>query len=138
MAHGHGGKRAGAGRPRGATSISAKMREAAQQFSIEALRVVAEIMRDESNPQRLRAAQMIIDRAHGTPKESSISYDIITQFIDGQISAVQACLILESEGIKIPANLQAYCNNQIAIENHIPFDDFAESLNQPPKKRPKS
>lgn len=68
-----GGKREGSGRPKGAVNkATADIREAAQEYTAEALGVLASVMRDEAQPAAARvvAANSIIDRGHGKPSQS--------------------------------------------------------------------
>lgn len=67
-----GGKREGAGRPKGAVNkATADIREAAQEYSQEALDTLAKVMRDgDSAAAKVAAANSILDRAHGKPKQS--------------------------------------------------------------------
>lgn len=63
----HGGRKAGV--PNRAT---ASVREAAQQYTEEALNGLVAIMRDENSPAaaRLAACREILDRGHGKPTQS--------------------------------------------------------------------
>lgn len=67
-----GGKREGAGRPKGSVSkATADVRAAAAEFTTDALNVLAQIMRDsESDAARVAAANSILDRGHGKPRQS--------------------------------------------------------------------
>ncbi len=67
-----GGKREGAGRPKGALNkATADVRVAAQQYTEEALTVLAKVMRDsDSDAARVAAANSILDRAHGKPRQA--------------------------------------------------------------------
>lgn len=67
-----GGKRDGAGRPKGAVSkVTADIREAAQEYSAQALQVLVNVATaGESEAARVAAANAILDRAHGKPKQS--------------------------------------------------------------------
>lgn len=68
-----GGKREGAGRPKGAPNkATASVRDAAQTFTADALNVLAEIMRSSEHPAaaRVSAASAILDRGHGKPTQS--------------------------------------------------------------------
>lgn len=68
-----GGKREGAGRPKGAPNkATADVREVAQEYSQEALTTLAQIMRSSEHPAaaRVSAANAILDRAHGKPKQA--------------------------------------------------------------------
>lgn len=69
----HGGKRSGAGRPKGSTKKGTQLDEfnmmlRAQEHSAEMLDILLEIARDgKSEGTRLNAATQILDRAHGKP-----------------------------------------------------------------------
>lgn len=67
-----GGRREGAGRPKGAVNkATADVREAARAFTNDALEVLALIMTSgESEAARVAAANSILDRGHGKPKQS--------------------------------------------------------------------
>lgn len=67
-----GGKRDGAGRPKGAVNkATADIREAAQQYTEQALAVLVEVMtQGDSAAARVAAANSVLDRAHGKPKQS--------------------------------------------------------------------
>lgn len=67
-----GGKREGAGRPKGsANKATADIREAAQQYSGAALATLHEVMTGgDSAAARVAAANAILDRAHGKPRQS--------------------------------------------------------------------
>lgn len=67
-----GGKREGAGRPKGAVNkATADIREAAQEYSEQALRVLVQVATaGESEAARVAAANAILDRAHGKPRQS--------------------------------------------------------------------
>jgi predicted ArsR family transcriptional regulator len=64
-----GGKRSGAGRPKGAVNkVTADIREAAQEYSAQALQVLVQVATaGESEAARVSAANAILDRAHGKP-----------------------------------------------------------------------
>jgi phage gp46-like protein len=67
-----GGKREGAGRKPGSLNkATADIREAAQEYTDEALQVLAEVMRSAEHPAaaRVSAASAILDRGHGKPKQ---------------------------------------------------------------------
>lgn len=64
----HGGKRDGAGRPKGALNkATLDVREAAQAFTEDALKILAEIMKADEQPAaaRVSAAKELLDRGHG-------------------------------------------------------------------------
>ncbi len=69
--HGHGGKRDGAGRPKGALNIITRpVKELAAEQSEASINRLIEL-RDhaESEQVRLAAAMAILDRAHGKPRQ---------------------------------------------------------------------
>lgn len=64
----HGGKRTGAGRPKGSLNkATVDVREAAQAFTEDALKILAGIMKAEEQPAaaRVSAAKELLDRGHG-------------------------------------------------------------------------
>jgi phage gp46-like protein len=67
-----GGKRDGAGRPQGAVNkATASIREAAQEYSAQALQVLVNVATSgESEAARVSAANAILDRAHGKPSQA--------------------------------------------------------------------
>lgn len=67
-----GGRREGAGRPKGAVNkATADIREAAQEYSAQALQVLVSVATEgESEAARVAAANAILDRAHGKPKQT--------------------------------------------------------------------
>jgi len=67
-----GGARTGAGRKKGSINkATADIREAAQQYTEQALTVLVEIaMNGESEAARVAAANSILDRAHGKPRQA--------------------------------------------------------------------
>lgn len=63
-----GGKRPGAGRPKGKpNAVTADVREAAQQYGLAALATLAEIFSDTEAPHaaRVAASKEMLDRAYG-------------------------------------------------------------------------
>lgn len=67
-----GGKREGAGRPKGAVNkATADIREAAQEYTERALAVLVEVMTTgDSAAARVAAANSVLDRGHGKPTQS--------------------------------------------------------------------
>jgi hypothetical protein len=66
-----GGFRPGAGRPKGALNkVTATLKEQAQAYTAQALRVAVDVMLDsEAPPQaRLSAVAIVLDRGHGKPE----------------------------------------------------------------------
>lgn len=74
----HGGKRPGAGRPKGRVNkVTADVREAALVYSAEALDTLASIMRstEEAAAARVAAAKELLDRAHGKSRQAIVGDD---------------------------------------------------------------
>lgn len=67
-----GGKREGAGRPKGAVNkATADIKEAAQAYTEQALAVLVEVMQTgDSAAARVAAANSVLDRGYGKPKQS--------------------------------------------------------------------
>ncbi len=66
----HGGKRAGAGRPKGVPNkATASIRDAAREYTESALLTLADVMTDEEQPAaaRVSAANALLDRGFGKP-----------------------------------------------------------------------
>jgi hypothetical protein len=82
-----GGKRDGAGRPKGAVNkATADIREAAQEYSAQALQVLVKVATaGESEAARVAAANAILDRAHGKPRQAVD--------VDGQLDATLTVVI---------------------------------------------
>ena len=77
---GKGGPRPGAGRPKGVPNkATASVRDAAQAYTEEALKTLVEVMNDKEQPgpARVSAANAILDRGYGKPKQE----------VDAQIDA---------------------------------------------------
>lgn len=70
---GHGGRRPGAGRPKGAVSQARRdLTKAAQEYTDAALQTLRDVMTDASTPPsaRISAAVAILDRGHGKPRQA--------------------------------------------------------------------
>lgn len=65
-----GGKRSGAGRPAGAKGkVTLELREAAQAYTDDALKTLAQVMKSGTGPARVAAAKELLDRGHGKSHE---------------------------------------------------------------------
>lgn len=66
-----GGRRPGAGRPKGSRNkVANDLREAAQKYTAEALETLAHVMKtSESDASRVAAATALLDRGHGRPAQ---------------------------------------------------------------------
>ena len=88
-ANGHGGRRKGAGRPRGSRNKATLAREAGLPDAVEAAReiageafgVLAEAMADGKAPWavRVKAAGIVLDRAYGRPPAPSPRFTVKTE-----------------------------------------------------------
>lgn len=68
-----GGARPGAGRPKGVPNkATASIRDAAREYTEQALLTLAEVMADEEQPAaaRVSAANALLDRGYGKPSQS--------------------------------------------------------------------
>ena len=78
-----GGKRSGAGRPKGSRALTLlaptgermAFYETARRYDQEALRVIASVMMDEKQPASLRlaAANDLLDRGYGKPPQAVVA-----------------------------------------------------------------
>jgi hypothetical protein len=69
----HGGKRPGAGRPKGSPNkATADIRDAAQLYTEQAIATLVEVMVSSEHPAaaRVSAANSLLDRGYGKPKQS--------------------------------------------------------------------
>jgi hypothetical protein len=79
-----GGKREGAGRPKGAVNkATADIREAAQAYTDRALAVLVDVMANgDSAAARVAAANAVLDRGHGKPRQSmDVDASLHTDFL---------------------------------------------------------
>lgn len=72
-----GGKRPGAGRPKGSVSkANAGLRNAARRYTKSALKTLSQIMESgESEASRVAAATALLDRGHGKPAQALTGED---------------------------------------------------------------
>ena len=86
---GKGGVRPGSGRPKGSPNkATASIRDAAQAYTEDALRTLVEVMNDKEQPgpARVGAANAILDRGYGKPKQEvdgSLTGEMILQILTG-------------------------------------------------------
>jgi hypothetical protein len=68
-----GGKRPGAGRPKGVPNkINRALKEIAQQYTEDALQVLQDVMKNgDSDAARVAAAREMLDRGYGKPKTTN-------------------------------------------------------------------
>ena len=86
---GKGGVRQGSGRPKGSPNkATASIRDAAQAYTEDALRTLVEVMndREQPGPARVGAANAILDRGYGKPKQEvdgSLTGEMMLQILTG-------------------------------------------------------
>jgi len=86
---GKGGVRPGSGRPKGSPNkATASIRDAAQAYTEDALRTLVEVMNDKEQPgpARVGAANAILDRGYGKPKQEvdgSLTGEMMLQILTG-------------------------------------------------------
>lgn len=98
----HGGKREGAGRPKGATNKHSKeIQEAAREHTDEALKTIIEIMNNEDNQAsvRLNAAKLILERGYGRiPTEPEVEEaenekpELVLRVVDATSNSCPTCV----------------------------------------------
>ena len=74
-----GGKREGAGRPKGGRNKATKqVADLAKEYGPKALKVLNEIMSDKGAPaaSRVSAASIILDRAYGKPIQATVEIPV--------------------------------------------------------------
>lgn len=131
-----GGPRPGSGRPKGQPNAAMEVCVAARAHTQTALDALVEVAQDKSHPQRVRAAEALLNRAYGQPKVESRGAEVVRQFADGEISAIAAALLLAVEGEQVPKALERYVSNEFARAGFVPFSNLANSLESPPAQLP--
>lgn len=87
-----GGKREGAGRPKGAVNkVTADIREAAQEYTQDALDVLVAVMKNTETPAaaRVSAASAVLDRGHGKPMQSVE----VEATVDGTLTEIRRTIV---------------------------------------------
>ncbi len=115
MTTGKGGIREGAGRPKGSTKISSELQEAFREHTATAVQAVVAIAEDKAHAQHLKACELILNRAYGTSPPTNEADSIVELFMNEEITAIKAGLLLESRGLKVGALLQKYINRELRI-----------------------
>ena len=98
----HGGKRPGAGRPKGVKNIGKDTKEDIQRlaraYTPRALKVLIEVAeKSKSDPARVSAAQALLDRGYGKPGQSAEAETVnaitdLFKAIDGGTKGVPSML----------------------------------------------
>lgn len=90
-----GGKRTGAGRPKGSPNrATSDLKQAAQAYTDEALKTLAKIMKDEKQPApaRVSAANAILDRGHGKAMQPVAHELDLSNLTDDQLAILAVAL----------------------------------------------
>ena len=123
----HGGKRQNAGRKRGALNkTTVSIMTLAQQHGEDAVTVLAEVMHDTGNPQRVQAAQALLERGYGRVKP--LPHVDIQPFMDKLKSEESSArdTALDIEGLQVPlpkiVEMLAVRELGIATDNFQPID----------------
>lgn len=96
----HGGKRLGAGRPKGSKTRwrkedTAELAERAREHAEDAVQTILDLMREgESEQVRLNAAMSILDRGYGKPKQAvNVDANVrVSEMTDEELDAQIASL----------------------------------------------
>ena len=111
---GHGGARSGAGRPAGASNAGGALRDAARVHTQAALDVLVDALTDENASIRMRAAETLLERGWGKAMPETPAMGIIGRYMDGAISAMQAALELEANGLTVGQVLGLHLGREIS------------------------
>lgn len=90
-----GGRRPGAGRPKGVPNkANSDLKQAAQAYTDEALKTLAKIMKDEKQPgpARVSAANAILDRGHGKAMQPVAHELDLSNLTDDQLAILAVAL----------------------------------------------
>lgn len=132
MNNNHGGKRDGAGRPKGSNSIPNELKEAFQEKSQIAIDGIIKVAGNPDHPQHLKACELILNRGYGIPKPTPEIEPVISAFLDGEISALKGALLIESLGLKVPKYIDRYAAQEIKQhKDSQPFNLHAPSIPMP-------
>lgn len=128
----HGGKRDGAGRPKGSVKINSELQKAFREHSQAALDAIVDIADNPEHPQQLKACEIILQRGYGAPTASNEAEEIVNQFLNGDISAIKAGLLIEAKALKIGPMLNSYIHQELQVlKDKRPFLAQAEPLPLP-------
>ena len=128
----HGGKRQGAGRPKGSVKINSELQRAFREHSQTAIDAIVAIAEEPEHPQQLKACEIILQRGYGAPTASNEAEEIVNDFLSGKISAIKAGLLMESKSLKIGPMLNSYISQELQVlKDKRPFLAKAEPLPLP-------
>ena len=122
----HGGKRSGAGRPKGSVKINSELQQQFREHSQTALNSIVSIAEDPEHQHHLKACEIILQRGYGNSTATPEADEIISQFIAGEITAINAGLLMESKGLKVGSMLSKYISREydIAAKGQPIFDNY--------------
>ena len=128
----HGGKREGAGRPKGSVKLNGELQKAFREHSQKAIDAIVAIADNPEHHQHLKACEIILQRGYGAPTASNEAEEIVNQFLNGEISAIKAGLLMESKSLKIGRMLYTYIHQELqTLKDKRPFLAKAEPLPLP-------
>lgn len=105
---GHGGKRDNAGRKKG-SGMSKETRDLFRDNATSAINSIVAIASDPSHQHHFKACELVLNRAYG--QGASVNTEAIMQsFIDGEINAIRAGLLIEAVGGKVQNQLLSFIN----------------------------
>ena len=114
-----GGKRAGAGRKRGALNAATiNVRELARQHTENAINALVELLNNPESPQRALAANSLLDRGYGKPKVMN-DLDlapIIARLQSGELTPTDAALEIAAMGAALPKIVELLTLRELGIE----------------------
>ena len=119
----HGGKRQGAGRKPNSKGITNSVKNLFTSEAEQATQNIINISRDSNHPQQLKALEMILARGIGQPL--TIKEQAMDSYLNGEISATRAALIIESTGGTVNLNFKRYVNEELRLAelNHKYSED---------------
>lgn len=115
-----GGKRAGAGRKRGALNAATiNVRELARQHTQTAIDALVELVSNADSPQRAIAANSLLDRGYGKPKVMNDAdlEPIILRLKSGELTATDCALEIAGAGAALPKIVEMLAMKELGIES---------------------
>ncbi len=114
-----GGKRAGAGRKRGALNVATiSVRALARQHTQTAINALVELLNNPESPQRAIAANSLLDRGYGKPKVMNDAdlEPIILRLKSGELTATDCALEISAMGAALPKIVELLALRELGIE----------------------
>lgn len=87
----------------------------------EALNTILTIMRKDGHKDQLRAAQEVLNRAYGPiDKQSPPELKIVERFLNNELNASDAALMIESHGKKVPLRISGQAIREDSRQRNRP------------------